>query len=346
MTERVGSRCEYMLRTEGLTKRYQPPAGVRRLLMRSPITETITAVDNVDLEVRTGEVFGLLGPNGAGKTTLIKLLTTLLQPTQGRAWVCGYDTVAEEHKVRQVIGTTIGEERSFYWRLTGRQNLAFFASLAGVPRREQAARIESVLTLMDLERDGDNMFYSYSSGMKQKLAIARSLLGQPQVLFLDEPTKNVDALTANELKRLVRERFAGASAHTVLLATHRMEEAEQLCDRLAIVQSGRIAFCGTIAELRSRVAGADECVVRMSGIDSRRCVAFAALYGLSAAKVERPGADGLVDLSFTMRQGDTALSDVLRAVLAEGAIVLSVDRRERGLEEMFLDVVRGEARAS
>jgi len=337
---------DYVLETEGLTKTFVPPTGLRRLLMRSPITETITAVDDVSLEVRPGEVFGLLGPNGAGKTTLIKLLTTLLQPTKGFARVCGYDTVYQEHEVRRVIGTTIGEERSFYWRLSARQNLEFFGTLAAVPRRDLGGRIDEVLRLMGLEDAADNMFYSFSSGMKQKLAIARSLLAEPRVLFLDEPTKAVDAVTANELKRLVKEKLSGESGRSVLLATHRMEEAEQLCDRLAIIQSGRIVFCGTIPELRRTVGDVEECVLRMQGMDAQRCRLLAEHHRLSNPTVERPGNNGMVELRFSSGHDGVQLSNVLRDILSAGGTVVSVDRHERGLEEMFLHVVRGEARAS
>lgn len=335
-----------VLRTEGLSKVYRPPAGLRRLLMRSPITEPITAVDDVNLEVRRGEVFGLLGPNGAGKTTLIKLLTTLLQPSSGRAWVCGHDVVEEEQRVRQLIGLTMPEERSFYYRLTGRQNLEFFASLANVPKAEVRTRIDESLELLDLLDDADNMFYSYSSGMRQKLSIARGLLSRPEVLFLDEPTKNVDALAGSDLKRLIKEKLSGESGRTVLLATHRMEEAEQLCDRIAIVRSGRVVFCGTIPELRLRFGGSEECSLRLKGGDVELCRLLATRHGLASPHFGRPGNNGVLEMRFSMQPDSPQLSDLLRDVLRSGASVLSVDRRERGLEEMFVDMVRREARAS
>jgi len=182
--------------------------------------------------------------------------------------------------------------------------------------------------------------------MRQKLSIARALLSQPEVLFLDEPTKNVDALAGNDLKQLIKDKLSGESGRTVLLATHRMEEAEQLCDRIAIVRSGGIVFCGTIPELRLRVGGAEECVLRMNGADWHQCLALAERYGLTNTVFDRPSGNGVVEMRFSMNPGSRELSNVLSDVLASGATVLSVDRRERGLEEMFVDVVRRQARAS
>lgn len=342
----MGADRTVVLRTEALSKVYRPPAGLRRLLMRSPINEPITAVDDVSIEVRRGEVFGLLGPNGAGKTTLIKLLTTLLQPSSGKATVCGHDIVEEEQRVRHLIGLTMSEERSFYYRLSGRQNLEFFASLANVPNAEVRERIDESLQLLDLLDEADNMFYSYSSGMRQKLSIARGLLSRPQVLFLDEPTKNVDALAASDLKRLIKEKLSGDSGRTVLLATHRMEEAEQLCDRIAILRSGRVVFCGTIPELRLLFGGSEECSLRLKGGDPELCRLLATRHGLQGVRFGRPGNNGVLEMRFSTQPDSLQLSDLLRDILRSGAAVLSFDRRERGLEEMFVDMVRREARAS
>jgi ABC-2 type transport system ATP-binding protein len=328
-----------VLDTQDLTKEYQPPRGLRRVLMRSPIAEAITAVDGVTLSVEPGEVFGLLGPNGAGKTTLIKMLTTLLAPTSGSARIGGFDVAREEAEVRRIIGFAAGEERSFYFRLTGRQNLAFFAALMGLTVAEAEARIATLLRVFDLESAADNMYYSYSSGMRQKLSIARAMLSDPKLLFLDEPTKNVDAVTAAELKRLIRESLAADGRRAVILATHRMEEAEQVCDRIAIMRKGRLVFCGSVAELRSVVGSKEQCVLLLGGYDTARCEKLAERYALSAPSIERPSNNGLVELRFGFRQRDDVLSPLLRDVLSEGGTVLSCDRRERSLEEVFIDFV-------
>jgi ABC-2 type transport system ATP-binding protein len=336
----VTERATYAIDTRALTKVFEPPRGLRRLLMRSPIAEPITAVDQVDLAVQPGEVFGLLGPNGAGKTTLIKMLTTLLMPTSGSAAVAGFDVVREEEKVRGAIGAALGDERTFYWRLSARQNLEFFATLSGVPRSEMNARIQSVLRVMDLEDHAGNMFYSLSSGMRQKMTIARALLVEPEVLFLDEPTKNVDAMTGNDLKHLVKTRFGRPEGCTVLLATHRMDEAEQLCDRIAIIRTGRIVFCGTVPELRRLIGGRDECLVTVTGADEAGCLRLLHEYRLSNPSVERPTNNGSVRMRFSVDDSEAGLSLLLRGVLESGATVIACERRERCLEDMFVDIVR------
>src|SRR3990172_8165098 len=163
------------------------------------------ALKNVNLQIRHGEIVALLGPNGAGKTTLLKILSTLVLPTSGTAYVKGYEIVRCEDDVKKSIGLVTGEERSFYWRLTGRQNLEFFAALYGLRPDEAKPRIDALLEQLDLSAAADNMFYSYSSGMKQKLALVRGLLCNPAVLFLDEPTKSVDVMTARDLRGFIKE---------------------------------------------------------------------------------------------------------------------------------------------
>jgi ABC-2 type transport system ATP-binding protein len=246
------------IETFELTKAYKPPGKLASLAMRSPIQTEVLAVDKVNLRVRDGELFGLIGPNGAGKTTLVKMLATLLWPTSGRALVKGLDTKRSENLVKSKIGFVSGEERSFYWRLTGRQNLRFFASLGNLFGREREQRIQEVLERLELAEAADNMVYSYSSGMKQKLSICRGLLSDPAILFLDEPTKSIDPLIAQRIKRFIRDDLVDGEGKTVMLTSHRLEEIEQLCDRFAILDHGRITFCGTVDELAGAIDGVDE----------------------------------------------------------------------------------------
>ena len=332
----------YAVETRALTKIYSPPAGLRRALMSSPLRAPITAVNSVDLQVEKGEIFGVLGPNGAGKTTLFKMLTTLLVPTSGDAIVAGHSVLNDEIGVRRSIGLVTGEERSFQWRMTGRQNMTFFAALAGVKGSDVEGRVDAVLSLMRLSDAADNMFYSYSSGMKQKMSIARALLGEPAVLFLDEPTKNVDAVTAADLKRFIRSDLSGSSGRTVIMATHRMEEAEELCDRIAILRQGSIVFCGTVAELRSSVGGHQQCAVGLRGLDLEQVAEIGARSNLRAMRVEQPSDDGPIELRFAMDEGDPDLSRALAAIVARGASVTSCNQNERRLEDLFMDLVQEE----
>lgn len=251
-------KAMYAIETFELTKVYRPPGKLASLAMRSPIKTEVLAVDKVNLAVREGELFGLIGPNGAGKTTLVKMLATLLWPTSGRALIKGLDTKQSEDMVKSNIGFVSGEERSFYWRLTGRQNLRFFASLGNLFGQEREQCIQEVFERLDLAEAADNMVYSYSSGMKQKLSIARGLLTNPAVLFLDEPTKSIDPVIAQRIKSFIRDDLVDGEGKTVVLTSHRLEEIEQLCDRFAILDHGRITFCGTVNELAGTFERVDE----------------------------------------------------------------------------------------
>lgn len=241
---------------EGLTKRFFQMPTWRRVMRdafcRSPKC-ALPAVDGVSLEIQEGELFGLLGSNGAGKTTLIKILCTLILPDSGRATVNGFD-LADEIRVKASIGWVSGEERSFYWRLTGRQNLEFFAALHGLSPREAKERITRGAKWLEMDEFLDRRFDRYSSGMKQRLGIVRGLLNDPKILFLDEPTRSLDPMSAAHLRTVVR-RLAYQQGHTVVLVTHQLHEAEDLCDRLAILHRGRVRVVADPVTLRRRVEG-------------------------------------------------------------------------------------------
>lgn len=335
------SQTAYALETKNLTKVYQPPSGIRRALMRAPVREKILAVEDVNLSVGHGEIFGVLGPNGAGKTTLFKILTTLMRPTGGTATVGGFDVVAEEDKVKQVIGLVTGEERSFYWRLTGRQNLAFFAGLCNTRRSEVAKSVNEALREVGLEKQADNMFYSYSSGMKQKLSIARALLTKPKILFLDEPTRSVDVLAIAEIKQFIKK-LVSENQQTVLLATHRLEEAEELCDRIAVINKGKILFCGTVPELRETLGSRERYLITAKDLTHSQCCAIGEKYKLGNLETEKLFGNGSLKLSFSLAGSHNPLSDVLRDMLSAGGTILSFDKNERTLEEMFVDLVKGD----
>lgn len=198
------------------------------------------ALDGVSFEVEPGEIFGFLGPNGAGKTTLMKLLSTVFLPRSGTLEVLGHVLPGGEDAVRKRLGVAFAEyERAFSFRLTGRQNLAFFSALYGIPRRETPARVEEVLTLMGLADKGDALFVTYSTGMKHRLALARALLPRPELLVLDEPTAGLDAQTTRELGATLRG--LAKKGTTILYTTHRLEEAASLCDRVLILKDGKVA---------------------------------------------------------------------------------------------------------
>lgn len=239
--------ADWAIQTFDLTKYFPATQGWRSLFWRQPADHP--AVDHVNLAIRPGELFGLLGPNGAGKTTLIKMLATLVLPSSGTARVNGYE-LRREADVRKSLGLATSDERSFFWRLTGRQNLEFFARLNGLNRQAAAEATAEGLEQVGLTSQADQAFANYSTGMRQRLAIARALLGRPALLFLDEPTKGLDPTATRQVQRLIRDELTSTRGLTVFLTTHDLNEAQQICDRLAIMHQGRILAAGSVAELR------------------------------------------------------------------------------------------------
>src|SRR6266496_632798 len=213
----------------------------------------IEAVRGVSFAIEKGELFGLLGPNGAGKTTTIKMLITLLIPTSGTGRVLGYDVVKDAREVRKRIGYVFGGERGVYERLSGYDNLRYFAELYGVPARNQKQRIEELLELVGLKGREHERAEGYSRGMKQRLHVARGLLHDPEVLFLDEPPIGLDPVGARELRSTIAS--LTAAGKTILLTTHYMFEADALCDRIAVISKGEIVAEGTPADLKRDVQG-------------------------------------------------------------------------------------------
>ncbi len=213
----------------------------------------ITAVDGLNLEVEEGEIFGLLGPNGAGKTTLISMLCTILKPTSGRAWVNGFDIVRESSMVRKSIGIVF-QQPSVDDLLTGRENLAMHNLLFGVPKEIRKQRIQEVLSLVNLEKRADDLVNTYSGGMRRRLELARGIMHHPRILFLDEPTLGLDPQTREHIWEYIKE-LAEEERMTVMMTTHYMDEAEQLCDRVAIIDYGRIVALDTPQTLINQTAG-------------------------------------------------------------------------------------------
>lgn len=235
------------IEVDGLVRSYRTHTGVLR---RRPIT--VEAVRGISFDVRPGELFGLLGPNGAGKTTTIKMLITLLLPTSGSARVMGFDVVRSTNEVRRRIGYVFGGDRGLYDRVSALDNLRYFAELYGVEPSEQRARIDAMLDLVGLRGREREKVEGYSRGMRQRLHIARGLLHDPQVLFLDEPSIGLDPVGARELRATVRALVDAGK--TVLMTTHYMFEADALCDRIAVINGGRIVALGTGANLKAAVA--------------------------------------------------------------------------------------------
>jgi ABC-2 type transport system ATP-binding protein len=242
---------------QNLCKTFTVGKFLRRLVKNSPLEGQKEVLKGVSLQVYEGEVLGLLGPNGAGKTTLMEILSTLLLPTSGQATIGGYDVVREAKQARRALSYCPSTSGDFYPRLTGMQNLEFFALLNNLPPREARSRIQKVLTLIALDGGNPAHFQRYSEGMKQRLTIARALLTDPKVLLLDEPTRGLDPVSQGEIRRFLRERVVAQLGKTVLLVTHSLSEAEHVCDRLAILHRGQIVGIGKPQEVQAAWGGQD-----------------------------------------------------------------------------------------
>lgn len=245
-----------VIETKELTRVFDSAEGV--LLKKK---KKIVAVDHVTFTVREGELFGLLGPNGAGKTTTIKMLTTLLVPTEGDAYIHGWHVVKEAHKIRSHINVIFGGERGLYLRLSGRDNLRYFSDLYGVPTSEQRERIPELLQLVGLKDHAEKKVENYSRGMKQRLHIARGLINDPSIIFMDEPTIGLDPEGARSLRTIIKE--LASQGKTIFLTTHYMFEADELCDRIALLKEGEIITIDTPKSFKREVS--DMTVIEMEG---------------------------------------------------------------------------------
>jgi ABC-2 type transport system ATP-binding protein len=325
------------IRTDGLTRTYHKPRK-RRWWGKSVPADgppEFVALDSVSLEVRPGELFGLLGPNGAGKTTLIKILTTLLAPSAGTARVDGLDVVTEAGKIRPRINMVSGGESSGYGILNVRENLWLFARIYGVPTALAHERIDKMLGVVGLSDKAKSRISHLSTGQRQKMNFCRGFITDPKILFLDEPTLGLDVTSARAIRGFVREWMKERPERTLLLTTHYMAEADELCDRVAIIDKGKVLACDTPAALKRRVQ-------------------THALYHLSLA----PGANGWADLGKlpgvhqstatttpttvelkVSLEEEPAIGAVVQSLVTNGGHILSLKKVEPTLEDVFIELV-------
>jgi ABC-2 type transport system ATP-binding protein len=293
----------------------------------------VEAVRGVSFEIGEGELFGLLGPNGAGKTTTIKMLITLLIPSSGSARVLGRDVVADAAWVRARIGYVFGGDRGLYERLSAYDNLRYFAELYGVEPRRQRPRIAELLELVGLTGRESERVEGYSRGMRQRLHIARGLLHDPPVVFLDEPTIGVDPVGARDLRLMIAS--LTEAGKTVLLTTHYMFEADQLCDRIAVIAKGEIVGEGTPQELKARVADGNVVEIEIYGIPGETVERLRGLRGVRAVTVE--DRDQAQVLTVQTDPGEELTHAILGQL--DGAAVGRVATREPSLEDAYIALV-------
>lgn len=277
----------------------------------------IDALREVDLELRRGEVLGLVGQNGAGKTVLTKLIATLTEPTAGRVLVFGLDTRRDARAIRGRIGMTTADERCFYWRLTPRQNLQFYARLYGGADRTGRRRVDELLERVDLTANADRPYRTLSAGNRQRLALARALLPDPELLLLDEPTSRLDPEAAARLRALVRDRALADRRCAVLYATHDLAEIDELCPRVAVLHQGRCLWSGAVDALRGDFGGEAVTTLTVRGVPAAQRAALAA-----AARPAPPSPAGTFELQLTAGPAGDRLAATIAAIVAAGGEIV------------------------
>jgi ABC-2 type transport system ATP-binding protein len=328
-----------IVRCEGLTKRFAVRRGWWETLRAPTGGAMATVVDNVSFTVASGEIFGLLGQNGAGKTTLFKMLATLISADAGEAFIDGHDVHGDGAAVRELLAPVLANERSLYWRLSAYENLRLYAVLQGLRGEALERECRRVLEVTGLSQTGSKMVGTFSSGMRQRLLIARALLGRPRILLLDEPTRSLDPISAREFRRFLRETVVGAEGCTVLLATHDADEVWELCDRVAVLERGRLLAVDGTAALRHRTGGAHYELWVGTGSFER---VKAALQPLGAEVSEAgPAVEGGWDAAHATIPGDAArAAEALAALHAAGVAVARFARVAPSLADLIERVVR------
>jgi len=312
---------------------------VRRVYAAKPAP--VVALESIDLRVEPGEFFGLLGPNGAGKTTLIKILTTLLLPSSGRARVFGFDVERDTKKIRRIMNMVAGGEQSGYGILTVREQLWMFTQFYGLTGGDGWRRVDELIEAVGLAEQRLQRVSTLSTGQRQKMNLARGLLNDPWILFLDEPTLGLDVSAARSLRELIVDWKGAVPGRTILITTHYMAEADELCDRIAIVDRGRILAIGSPDELKRRVQR--ESIFRLE-LDHLvgGASAIASLPGVvsanEAAAAPDAGARQTVVMNLVL-EDDGALGQVVGALARTGSEILGLRKSEPTLEDVFVELV-------
>jgi len=301
-------------------------------------SQTITAVDHVDLKVRRGELFGLLGPNGAGKTTFIKILCTLLIPEEGEAYVNGFNVMKEDMEVRKSLGTLFSSGgRGFHYRLTGYRNLEMFAALYNVPRKGRHERIMELLKLVGLEERAHDGIQKYSGGMWRKIILARALLPDPPVFLLDEPTAGLDVASSQTIRKFIKD-LSEKQDKTIIYTTHYIEEAAQLCDRIGVLNKGRLIACDTPDAIVAMVKKYEVVEIRLEKVTKTQEDKLRSL----SCVLDVTSSKDPVTSQQTLRlqiEGIESLQDVLNFLSDERIKLLDLKREEPGLADALLELI-------
>lgn len=299
--------------------------------------QSISALKGISFEVKKEELFGILGPNGAGKTSLIKILCTLILPDSGTALINGYDIYRHEKKIKKYIGYITSDARSFFWRLTGNQNLHFFGTLYNLSSEETKKRINYLVDLLDLKKEIDMPFMGYSSGIKQRLSIARGLLRNPEILLMDEPTRSLDPLAKLRLQQFIKENLVGEQKKTVFLATHDLLEAEYLCDRLAILSQGKIVAIGKVDAIKKSLGKKKKVLLRLKTHRKNVFDQLLKINGVYAINISSY-LNGITSLEVEL-SSEEVFPSVLTHLVHKKISILSCTPKEPSLKEVLEQVI-------
>jgi ABC-2 type transport system ATP-binding protein len=293
-----------------------------------------TAVNGVDLQIQRGEIFGLLGPNGAGKSTTIRMLCTLLEPTSGTARVNGFDVVTQANDVRRSLGTLLAGERSIYWKLTGRENLEYFAALYHIPQTIAKKRVDELLERMELRERANELVEKYSTGMRQRVAIAKALLARPPILLLDEPTLGLDPQAARNLRELIAQ--LKQEGHTILLTTHYMEEADQLSNRIGIIDTGKVIALDTPEGLKRRIDQKEVIRLEVTGWQDYIGEKLRALSEVSSLVARKQGEADLWEVNLQSNNSRAVLPKLVENIGQNGTRLVNMNIVKPSLEDVFI----------
>ncbi len=317
----------HAVETKSLTRVFQP---------KKKEGSAVKALDSVDLIIEKGELFGLLGPNGAGKTTLLKILSTLLLPTSGKAYVSGFDVEKDLHDVRSRINMVSGGEISGYGLLTVRENLWMFTQFYGIKSKAAKEKIDELLKRFGMEDKRNAKVRTLSTGQRQKMNVIRGFVTDPDILFLDEPTLGLDVNASREVRDFIMEWVGNGESRTVVLTTHYMAEADELCDRIAIIDDGRILACDTPSNLKRLVKTNTTLsldVTMMNDVSG-----LSSIGGASNFTSSHSTDTNMTNLRFVL-EDESAVSDIVSEILAKGSKIVSLQKTEPTLEDVFIKLV-------
>jgi ABC-2 type transport system ATP-binding protein len=312
------------------------PQRKRGFFARKEPKTMFTAVNGVDLQIERGEIFGLLGPNGAGKSTTIRMLCTLLEPTSGTAQVNGYDIVKQANDVRRSLGTVLAGERSIYWKLTGRENLEYFAALYHIPPAIAKKRVEELIERMEIKDRANELVEKYSTGMRQRIAIAKALLARPPILLLDEPTLGLDPQAARRVRELVSE--LKQEGHTILLTTHYMEEADQLSDRIGIIDTGKVIALDTPEALKRRIEQQEIIRLELTGWHEEIADKLKSIAGIEHITTHQQGEADLWEVNLHAQNSRTAIPRIVEHISGNGTRLVNMNVVKPSLEDVFIQL--------